>query len=209
MRNKIASSLFLFCLLNSGVCFAGFDEGEAAYQKGDYAIALKNWKPLANRGDANAQNSLGKMFGNGQGVPQSFAQAAKWFRKAAEQGHSIAQTNLALMYRDGNGQGVPISNAQAYDWFSKAAAQGNADAQNELGVMHANGQGLPQNIQIAADWFRKSANQGNVIAQKNLAMAQGMLNQEAANRARAQQQLQQWKMEKMMTDQANQPYSPR
>ncbi len=61
-----------------------FEDGNAAYQRGDYATALRLWRPLAEQGDAGAQYNLGLMYREGQGVSQDDAEAAKWYRKAAE-----------------------------------------------------------------------------------------------------------------------------
>ncbi len=69
---------------------------------------------------AEAQSNLGVMYSNGQGVTQDYAEAAKWYRKSAEQGHASAQINLAFMY--GNGQGVPHDYVQAHMWYNLAAA---------------------------------------------------------------------------------------
>ncbi|MFT4730398.1 MAG: hypothetical protein ACI9UN_004924 [Granulosicoccus sp.] len=56
-----------------------FDKGLTAYASGDFAAALKEWRPLAEQGGAGAQNNLGWMYGNGDGVPQDYAQAAEWY----------------------------------------------------------------------------------------------------------------------------------
>jgi TPR repeat protein len=78
--------------------------------------------PLANQGDAIAQNNFGFMYFNGQGVPQNHDEAAKWFWLAANQGVASAQALLGFMYADG--QGVPRDYVRAHMWFSLAAAQG-------------------------------------------------------------------------------------
>ncbi len=62
---------------------AGFDEGAAAYNRGDYATAIRVWRPLAEQGNANAQSMLGLLYGKGQGVPQDYAQAHMWYNLAA------------------------------------------------------------------------------------------------------------------------------
>ena len=80
------------------------------------------------------------MYANGQGVPQDYAQAAVWYRKAAEQGDADAQTIVGVMYV--NGHGVSQDYAQALIWYRKAADQGNGRAQLGLGLMYANGHGL-------------------------------------------------------------------
>ncbi len=62
------------------------EKGVAAYHRGDYAAALKEWRPLAEQGDAVAQLYLGRIYEKGLGVIQSHAQAAKWYHMAAKQG---------------------------------------------------------------------------------------------------------------------------
>ena len=66
------------------------------------------------------------MYANGQGVPQDYAEAVKWYRKAAEQGDAVAQYNLGVMYKKGDG--VPQDYVQAHVWFNLAAAKGDKDA---------------------------------------------------------------------------------
>jgi len=58
-----------------GKAWAGFDETEAAYNRGDYTTALREWRPLAKQGDDVAQFTLGTIYGLGQGVPQDFAES--------------------------------------------------------------------------------------------------------------------------------------
>ena len=76
-----------------------------AYDKGDYATALREFQPLAKQGNAFAQTLLGDMYGNGYGVPQDYSTAHKWYSLAAKQGNVFAQNNLGEMYR--KGEGVP------------------------------------------------------------------------------------------------------
>ncbi len=119
--------------------------GEDAYNMGDYGKALRQFRIAAEKGkmsSGSAQFYLGVMYDNGQGVPQDYATAVKWYRKSANQGYAKAQNNLGVMYDDG--QGVPQDYAQAVKWYRKAATQGYARAQNNLGVMYHNGQGVPR-----------------------------------------------------------------
>jgi len=74
----------------------------------------------AEQGHAKAQFNLGTMYGTGEGVPKSDAQAFNWFRKAAEQGVVQAQNNLGLMYA-APGTGVPENDTEAVKWYRKAA----------------------------------------------------------------------------------------
>ena len=69
-----------------------------------------------------------------------FQNAAKYYRKAAERGHAMAQKNLGNCYLDG--KGVEKDPAEAVKWYRKAAEQGLAMAQTNLGVCYANGEGV-------------------------------------------------------------------
>ncbi len=113
--------------------WAGFDEGLAAYQRVDYATALREFKPLAEQGVARAQFFLGFMYVTGQGVPQDDAEAVRWWRKAAEQGHAKAQHNLGFMYD--RGRGVSQDYVQAHLWYGLAAAQSNDAARKNRDII--------------------------------------------------------------------------
>ena len=102
---------------------ADVNKGFAAYQSGDFATALREWRPLAEKGDADAQFNLGVMYSKGQGVPQDYKTAVKWYTLAAEQGVASAQTNLGWMYD--KGYGVKQDNVYAHMWGNIAASNGN------------------------------------------------------------------------------------
>jgi TPR repeat protein len=99
------------------------EDGSAAYRRGDYVIALKLLRPLAEQGVADAENMLGHMYERGWGVTADFAEAVKWYRLAANQGIADAQVKLGIMYY--TGQGVGQDYVRAYKWFSLSAAQGS------------------------------------------------------------------------------------
>jgi TPR repeat protein len=150
-----------------GTAMAGpLEDGQAAFDKGDYSTALSYWQPLAAQGNAVAQNGMGRMFARGHGVPQDYAQAVVWLSKAADQSYAVAQNNLGLMYAQGHG--VTQGYAQAITWYRKAADQGNADAQNNLGVMYEVGHGVAQDYAQAVARYRKAADQGYAAAQYNI-----------------------------------------
>src|SRR3954465_13190453 len=71
--------------------------GIEAWQKADYSAAVAIWRPLADRGDADAQFNLGQAYRLGRGVPTSLGQAKTWFERAAASGHLDAQTTLGLL----------------------------------------------------------------------------------------------------------------
>jgi TPR repeat protein len=162
----------LVFLMSLGILFftqnevsARFDEGLVAYDRGDYATALKEWRPLAEAGEDRAQHALGVMYERGQGVIQDYKEALKWFTKAAEQGYAAAQFNLGLMFHEG--RGVTQDYKEALSWFNKAAEQGYAPAQNSVGAMFATGQGTPQDYVSAYVWFQLAATSGSQDAVRN------------------------------------------
>ena len=129
-RILILPVLLLTLLVASPAFSADFQKGLTAYQSGDYATALREWTPLAEQGDADAQFTLGYLYKNGEGVPQDYETAVKWYTLAAEQGEAYAQFNLGLMYAKGTG--VPQDYKTAVKWYRLAAEQGKASAQENL-----------------------------------------------------------------------------
>ena len=73
----------VFVLGFASPVWADFSDGIAAYDRGDYAGALKEWRPLAEQGNAGAQYNLGVMYDNGQGVPQDYVKAHMWYNLSA------------------------------------------------------------------------------------------------------------------------------
>ena len=128
MKRLLTTLVILTGLLGSaGAVWAqDFNKGLKAAQSGDFATALKEWKPLAEQGNAVAQYNLGVMYRNGEGVTQDYAEAVKWLRKAAEQGDEEAQNNLGWMYEKGNG--VLQDRIAAHMWLNIATANGNKNA---------------------------------------------------------------------------------
>ncbi len=95
------------------------------------------------------------MYHYGQGVPQDYPEAVRWYRMAAEQGNANGQFNFGVMYHDG--RVVPQDYAEAVRWYRMAAEQGNADAQFNLGYMYRHGQGVPQDFVEAHMWYNLAA----------------------------------------------------
>jgi hypothetical protein len=155
-------------LLWSMAAVAGLKEGYEALSKKDYVTAASEYRPLAERGDPEAQYRIGRMYEFGNGYAQDKAQGIAWIRKAAAQGHADAEQELGVIYATGDG--VKQDNVQAVAWFRKAAEQGEATAQYNLGLMYAKGQGVAKDYAQAFDWWRKSAVQGNADAQFKLAV---------------------------------------
>ena len=158
--------VIISCLLIPFALSADFNAGYRAYKKGDYVTALKEWRPLAEQGLADAQFFLGLMYASGRGVPQDYKEAEKWYSLAAEKGQADAQFFLGGMYD--KGEGVPQDYKEAVKWYRLAAGQGDSDAQFFLGLMYEYGQGVPQDYKQAVKWYRLAATHGYGAAQNRL-----------------------------------------
>jgi hypothetical protein len=152
----------LWCGILTAPATADFNAGVAAYKKGDFAAAVKEFK-ADNR--PASQFFLATMYYEGKGVPRDRKTAAEWFRKAAEQGDADAQYRLGVMYLKGDG--VPQDRIEASVWLSKAAEQRDAKtrAGYVLGAMHDYGEGVPRDSRKAAELYRKAAEQGDSDSQ--------------------------------------------
>jgi uncharacterized protein len=132
----------------------------------------------ANTGDVSAQFRLGEMYDNGEGIPQDYKEAAKWYRMAAEQEHTSirqeiqnsivlyhakAQYRLGLMYL--SGKGVLKNYDELYKWIRMSAENGYASAQSRLGTMYYFGSASQGNYKEAFKWCRMAAEQGDTEAQ--------------------------------------------
>jgi uncharacterized protein len=125
--------------------------------------AAETTETRAGLGDAEAQFSLGVKYAR-EGATQDYPQAAEWYQKAADQSHSLAQFNLAIMY--GAGQGVARDAVKSMGWMQKAANLGDAGAQYQVGMKHhrASLDGTPEAALesriLAYKWLELSATQG-------------------------------------------------
>ena len=166
LKPALVALVIALSALSAPVAAQEFDAGLDAYQRGDYAQALNEWRPLAEQGDARAQHKLGYMYRFGQGVAQDFGAAVTWWRQAAGQGYAKTQNNLGAMYFFG--QGVAQDFGEAAKWWRQAAEQGYAKAQASLGNMYAEGWGVAQDDGAAVKWLRMAAEQGDALAQASL-----------------------------------------
>jgi hypothetical protein len=114
--------------------------------------------------NSEVQFNRGLQLATGSGAAQDYAQAAGWYRKAAEQNHGLAQFNLGVMYA--RGQGVARDDAQSAVWFGRAANLGDAGGQHHMGrnCQRASMDGLPADAPEARieayKWYQLSAAQG-------------------------------------------------
>ena len=114
--------IILFTLTSNVVWSADYNKGWNAYESGDYATALLEFKPLAEQGNDDAQFYMGLMYLNGYGVPEDFNVALKWYTLSAEQGYKFAHYNMSEIYE--NGWGVLQDNICAYMWGNIAVFNG-------------------------------------------------------------------------------------
>ncbi|MGF1549469.1 MAG: SPOR domain-containing protein [Sphingomonadaceae bacterium] len=134
---------------------ADVEDGIAAWQRGDYAAAVREWRPLAERGNADAQFNLAQAYRLGRGVTADVKEAERWYLAAARQDHEQAEGQIGLlMFQNGR-------RAEAMPWVEKAAMRGDPRAQYVLGTAHFNGDLAPR------DWPR-------AFALMSLASAQGL-----------------------------------
>src|ERR1035437_8466594 len=143
-----------------------FDAGTLAYQRRDYAEAVKQWRPLAQQGWVPAQMRLGYFYsGHSPGFPD-LREATTWFRMAADAGLAEAQVTLGDMYE--KGQGVAVDEREAHRWYLEAAQAGDAAGQYMLGSLYAHAKQMPRDYDEALKWIRKAADQSHDWALKEL-----------------------------------------
>ena len=163
---------FFVLMLTTSAWGQDFEKGLEAYERHDYAAALRLWRPLAEQGDIEAQVYIGAIYQDGEGVPQDFAEAARWYHKAAEQGDEGADIYLNQVLRilkeeaeDAVGR---EDYATAFKLFEVAAELGDAGAQTLFGLMYYDGIGTPQDYREAKSWLLKAVAQGYAGAQNAL-----------------------------------------
>jgi len=179
MKNLTATICVTITVLlgSAGVSWsADFQKGVTAYKDGGYAFISHDLRKTtldAEQGDDLAQYLLGSMYGTGEGVPQDYKTAVKWYRLAAEQGETSAQYNLGVMYD--NGQGIIQDYKTAVKLYRLAAERGNAGAQGNLGGMYGNGKGVIQDNVYAHLWWNIAASSGNKDAVTNRDIVAGKM----------------------------------
>jgi len=137
--------------------------GIEAWQKGDTAGAVAIWRPLAEKGDADAAFNLGQAYRLGRGVPLDLAQAQGWLERAARKGHLDAQTTLGLLlFQNGN-------RVAAMRWLKGAAEAGEARALLIVGTALYNGDGVERDPIKAYAYVSRAAAQGLAPAKATLA----------------------------------------
>lgn len=189
MRNLLIATLTLVGMFSN--VLADFNSGLAAYNKDNYQVAFEEFKPLAEKGDAEAQYYFGLMFDEGK-LPKSYLEkekqyffigdkkiyskrdsekAFKWLEKSAIQGHSKAQYQLGLMYNQyyyswwtSYISSAKDSNLKAIKWWTKSAKQGNVDAQTSLAILYGDKENASHDYKKAFKWTKKAAENGELYS---------------------------------------------
>lgn len=129
-----------------------YEQGAAAQAAGDFARARQIWMPLALRGEAPAQYSLGRLYEKGLGTDRNYDEALRWYRRAAEQNHADAQYRVAVAYAFGAG-GVSKDETQAAKWLQRAAENGHVKSQKMLARAYQTGElGIRPDAKKAEYW---------------------------------------------------------
>ena len=140
-----------------------FESGLASKDRGHYATALRAWLPMAEAGNAEAQNNVGYMYEEGLGVPQNYLLAMNWYRQAADKGLAEAQHNMGMLYH--HGYGVAENLDEAFRWFKLAADQELAESEYMLALAFENGEGTELDYIEAKRLFLSAARKNYVPAQ--------------------------------------------
>lgn len=143
--------------------------GTVAARNRDFALALANFKPLAEKGDADAERAMGQLLMQNCTGLQDKSTAVEWLTKAATAGNVPAQNQLASAYL--RGLGVTQDDTKAFALYSQTAAAGNAVGESELGYLYLTGRGVPKDRVQGLQWSVKGAEQGNAVALSNIAAA--------------------------------------
>ena len=135
------TAAYMCCMLGIGTATAApVNDAAAAYLKGDYAHAIKIFRPLAAQGLAQAQLQLGLSYNLGKGVTKDYQQAVKWSRLTADQGDAYTQYSLGWMYV--RGKGLTQDYQESAKRYHLTATQGLAQAQLLLGLSYNLGKGV-------------------------------------------------------------------
>jgi localization factor PodJL len=123
-------------------------------------------RAAALAGNSAAEHEIAVRYAEGRGVPQNFAEAARWFERAANRGLAPAQYRLGSLLE--KGQGVKKDAEAARRLYFAAADRGNAKAMHNLAVLYAEGIDGKPDYKAASQWFRKAAARGVADSQFNL-----------------------------------------
>ncbi len=140
----------------------------------DLSQAAKWYRTAADMGFPNSQYYLGKLYEAGRGVPQSYADAIRFYEMARQsqwkprdwKAWTLATFALGQLYL--NGSGVPQNDLQAFTLFQESAKHEHVDSVAMLGWMFENGRGVAKDLTQAISWYQTAAQAGNEYSIKRL-----------------------------------------
>lgn len=163
MSYKYLATAIWIASLAAPVSAQSVKAGIEAWQKSDYAAAVAIWRPLAEKGDADAAFNLGQAYRLGRGVPINLTSAQSWFERAAAKGHIDAQTTLGLLlFQNGN-------RIAGLRWLKGASEKGDPRALLVYGTALYNGDGVQQDPILGYAYVSRAAAQGLPAAKETLA----------------------------------------
>ncbi len=116
---SLLAALVVSLSLAAPVLAGPWEDGMAAYKRGDYAEAVKYYRLAAEQGNENAQNNLGGMYEKGQGVPQDYVEAHKWLNLAGAKGLEVAIANRERVARKMTPAQIAEAQRLAREWKPK------------------------------------------------------------------------------------------
>lgn len=167
LRTGAAMLVLLPALFAQAQLCTPLEDAILAVNEGRYDDALELLRPLAEGGDADAQNVLGGLYMQGWGVAQDVAEARRWYEQSAAQDNPLALYNLGGMYA--NGIGVERDCGRALALVHRPAEAGDPVGQVNLGALYADGGPcIAQDYSEAVRWFSAAAGQGDPLGQHSL-----------------------------------------
>jgi TPR repeat protein len=169
MRFKYLAASAWLIALGSPLSAQSVSAGADAWAKGDYDTAVDNWRPLAEKGDPDAQFNLGQAYRWGRGVPTSLSTAQTWYERAADKGQMDAQVILGLMlFQNGD-------HAAGLRWLKQASDKGEPRAMLVYGTALYNGDSVSQDPVLGYAFVSRAAAQGLEAAKETLAQMDRIL----------------------------------
>jgi cell division septation protein DedD len=169
MVRRVLVTAALLLALPAPAAAQSVKAGIEAWQRSDYSAAVAIWRPLAEKGDADAAFNLGQAYRLGRGVPTNLSIAKSWFERAAHQNHVDAQTTLGLLLFQNAEQ------AEGLKWLKAAAEQGEARALLVYGTALFNGDGVTQDQVLGYAYVSRAAAQGLGPAKETLAQLDSLM----------------------------------
>lgn len=152
-RLVITSLATLMVTLAAPLSAADFGAGMRAYENGDFESAYKEWLPLANSGNAEAQYWIGELYESGKGVETNYELAFSYHLKAAFQGHGEAQSDAGSWVSRRDDSATESEKALAFSLSMRAAVNGVTSAYVTISSAYCFGKGVDENPELADIWM--------------------------------------------------------